>query len=104
MKRLVLLSLLLAFTAGAVAQTNQTVGSTLQSNTASEPVISSNGPLVPGFGKNFPANSDPNEVKLAQQVRHQLLLLPYYSLFDDVGSSRVDLQACKLEYSIVSPK
>ena len=25
-------------------------------------------------------------------------------LFDAVGSSRVDLQACKLEYSIVSPK
>ena len=25
-------------------------------------------------------------------------------LDDDVGSSRVDLQACKLEYSIVSPK
>ena len=24
--------------------------------------------------------------------------------FPDVGSSRVDLQACKLEYSIVSPK
>ena len=24
--------------------------------------------------------------------------------FDEVGSSRVDLQACKLEYSIVSPK
>ena len=23
---------------------------------------------------------------------------------EDVGSSRVDLQACKLEYSIVSPK
>ena len=23
---------------------------------------------------------------------------------DQVGSSRVDLQACKLEYSIVSPK
>ena len=27
-----------------------------------------------------------------------------YLLFDEVGSSRVDLQACKLEYSIVSPK
>ena len=26
------------------------------------------------------------------------------ALADDVGSSRVDLQACKLEYSIVSPK
>ena len=24
--------------------------------------------------------------------------------YSDVGSSRVDLQACKLEYSIVSPK
>ena len=32
---------------------------------------------------------------------------PYYlslSAADTVGSSRVDLQACKLEYSIVSPK
>ena len=26
------------------------------------------------------------------------------SVADTVGSSRVDLQACKLEYSIVSPK
>ena len=26
------------------------------------------------------------------------------ALNPDVGSSRVDLQACKLEYSIVSPK
>jgi hypothetical protein len=25
-------------------------------------------------------------------------------VWDAVGSSRVDLQACKLEYSIVSPK
>ena len=27
-----------------------------------------------------------------------------YAKHGDVGSSRVDLQACKLEYSIVSPK
>ena len=27
-----------------------------------------------------------------------------YQYADNVGSSRVDLQACKLEYSIVSPK
>ena len=26
------------------------------------------------------------------------------AVVQDVGSSRVDLQACKLEYSIVSPK
>ena len=31
-------------------------------------------------------------------------LLLFMILGDDVGSSRVDLQACKLEYSIVSPK
>jgi Protein of unknown function (DUF3501). len=29
---------------------------------------------------------------------------PIYMGIDYVGSSRVDLQACKLEYSIVSPK
>ena len=28
----------------------------------------------------------------------------HYALTNLVGSSRVDLQACKLEYSIVSPK
>jgi hyperosmotically inducible protein len=89
MKRLVLLSLLLAFTAGAVAQTNQTLqsGSTLQSSTASEPVINSNGPVVVGFGKNFPPNGDPIEVKIAEEVRHQLLMLPHYSLFDDLEYS-----------------
>ena len=27
-----------------------------------------------------------------------------HHIFNNVGSSRVDLQACKLEYSIVSPK
>ena len=30
--------------------------------------------------------------------------LPGSNFFIKVGSSRVDLQACKLEYSIVSPK
>ena len=38
----------------------------------------------------------------------QLLLvgLDHYftAQYEQVGSSRVDLQACKLEYSIVSPK
>ncbi len=27
----------------------------------------------------------PGEAKLVQQVRHQLLMLPYYSIFDDLG-------------------
>ena len=30
--------------------------------------------------------------------------VPYFESLEVVGSSRVDLQACKLEYSIVSPK
>jgi hyperosmotically inducible periplasmic protein len=103
MKRLVLLSLLFALTAGAVAQTKQTLqsGSTLPSVTASEPVISSNGPVVAGFGKNLPASGDPKEVKIAEQVRHQLLMLPYYSLFDDLEYS-VQGRAVTLSGSVTS--
>ena len=33
-----------------------------------------------------------------------LLARGFQSMIQEVGSSRVDLQACKLEYSIVSPK
>ena len=32
------------------------------------------------------------------------MYIPYRKAYVSVGSSRVDLQACKLEYSIVSPK
>ena len=44
---------------------------------------------------------------LAHPTLDQLNALGLYGLakgFKEVGSSRVDLQACKLEYSIVSPK
>lgn len=34
----------------------------------------------------------------------EALLKQFAAQFAHVGSSRVDLQACKLEYSIVSPK
>ena len=85
MSRFVLCSLFLALTAGAVAQTSQTLqsGSTEQ-NLASEPAISSNGPVVAGFGNKIPPNGHPTEVKIATEVRHVLLMLPYYSLFDDL--------------------
>lgn len=88
MSRLVLCSLLLALTAGAVAQTSQTLqtGSATQ-NLASEPVISSNGPVVADFGKHLPDNGHPTETKIATEVRHVLLMLPYYSLFDDLEYS-----------------
>src|SRR5580698_1069211 len=88
MPRLVLCSLLLALTAGAVAQTSQTLqtGSTAQ-NMMAEPIISSNGPVVAGFGNKIPQTGNPAEMQIAKEVRHELLMLPYYSLFDDLEFS-----------------
>src|ERR1700733_11892549 len=88
MQKLVLFGLLLAMTAGAVAQTSQTVQTgAAQTDLSSEPVISSNGPVVAGFGNKLPANGHPTEMKIAKEVRHELLMLPYYSLFDDLEYS-----------------
>lgn len=49
-------------------------------------------PFVPGsLALGQASHDDPylqgpvNESKLIQQVRHQLLMLPYYSIFDDLG-------------------
>jgi hyperosmotically inducible protein len=83
----VLFSLLLALSAGALAQTSQT-----QANLATQPAqtaqtITSNGPVVVDYGKQQTQTADPVETKLAQQVRHQLLMLPYYSMFDDLEYS-----------------
>lgn len=89
MQRLVLFGLLFAMTAGAVAQTTQTVqtGAAAQNNISAEPAISSNGPVVAGFGNKLPPNGHPTETKIAKEVRHELLMLPYYSLFDDLEYS-----------------
>jgi hyperosmotically inducible periplasmic protein len=80
MQKLWIFTLLIGLTAGAIAQTSET-------NTATEPVISSNGPVVAGFGNKLPPNGHPNEMKIATEVRHELLMLPYYSLFDDLEYS-----------------
>jgi hyperosmotically inducible periplasmic protein len=32
-----------------------------------------------------PYMGSPNEARLVQEVRHQLLMLPYYGVFDDIG-------------------
>lgn len=83
MQKLVLFTLLVGLTAGAVAQTTE-------SNIASEPAINSNGPVVAGFGNKLPPNGHPTEMKIATEVRHVLLMLPYYSLFDDLEYSVQD--------------
>ncbi len=80
MQKLLLMTLLVGLTAGAVAQTSE-------ANLAAEPAISSNGPVVAGFGNKLPPNGHPTEMKIAKEVRHELLMLPYYSLFDDLEYS-----------------
>ena len=83
MHRLMLCSLIIALSAAAVAQSNQLLPSDSVTSSGLEPVISSNGPVVEGFGT-IPKTGDSTEMKIAKQVRHELLMLPYYSLFDDL--------------------
>ncbi len=45
--------------------------------------ISSNGPVIADYGKKITA-ADPVEAKIGKEVRHELLMLPWYSLFDDL--------------------
>ena len=77
MNKLLLSTLLLALSTGAVAQTQAV-------QTSSGPAITSNGPVVAGFGNQFPETGDAAEIRIAKEVRHELLMLPYYSLFDDL--------------------
>jgi hyperosmotically inducible protein len=79
MQRLLLLSLLLALSAAAVAQS-----SGMQNTQSAEPAITSNGPVIADYGKKPAQTGDSAETKIAQEVRHKLLMLPYYSLFDDL--------------------
>ena len=70
-----LLILLLAFrvAAGAQAAPMQTA------------VLASNGPVVADYGRDVYPNTP--EGRIAKEVRHELLMLPYYSLFDDLEYS-----------------
>src|ERR1017187_7328450 len=46
--------------------------------------FSSNGPVVKDYGKQLSTTENPAETKLAKEVRHEILMLPWYSLFDDL--------------------
>ena len=72
MRKLFLFSLILAF--GLVVQAQQ------------QQTITSNGPVVADY-KLQVTSSDPIEAKIAKEVRHELLMLPWYSLFDDLEFS-----------------
>ena len=70
MRKILLIPLILAL--GFVVEAQQT--------------ISSNGPVVADYKLQVSA-SDPVEAKIAKEVRHELLMLPWYSLFDDLEFS-----------------
>ncbi len=48
--------------------------------------ISSGGPVVADYGKKI-TGVDPVTAAIAKEVRHELLMLPWYSLFDDLEFS-----------------
>lgn len=79
-----MMALLVACCMAALAQTQpSTAESTSSQNT---PVITVPGPVVADYGKNI-GNGNSVEDKIAKEVRHELLMLPYYTLFDDLGYS-----------------
>jgi hyperosmotically inducible protein len=47
-------------------------------------VITVPGPVVADYGKNIGGGGSV-EQRIAKEVRHELLMLPYYSLFDNLG-------------------
>ena len=83
MQKLLLFSLLLALSAAAVAQ----AGQSSQAVPASGPTISSDGPVVPDYRNIVEKAGNSTEAKLTKEVRHELLMLPYYSLFDDLDTA-----------------
>ncbi|MGA2904784.1 MAG: BON domain-containing protein [Candidatus Korobacteraceae bacterium] len=94
MRRLLLFSSLLIFCAAAVAQTSQGAQTAFGTQPSqAQAVISSNGPVVVDYGKLAAPSGDTTavktEVKIANEVRHQLLMLPspYYGMFDDLEYS-----------------
>jgi hyperosmotically inducible protein len=44
-------------------------------------------PVVPDVKAVASPTGDKNETRIAKEVRHELLMLPYYTLFDDLGFS-----------------
>src|ERR1700758_878496 len=78
-----LLILLLAWSMTVVAQNQPSAEANAQAP-ESGPAITVPGPVVADYGKNV-SGGNSAEDKIAKEVRHELLMLPYYSLFDDLG-------------------
>lgn len=81
MRTATLAILLLTLSMAAVAQGQP--GSSAQA-AENAPAITVQGPVVADYGKELGAGNSV-EAKIAKEVRHELLMLRYYSLFDDLG-------------------
>ncbi len=66
-----------------VAQTQPSSGADAQTS-ENGTAITVPGPVVADYGKNV-GGGNSAEGKIAKEVRHELLMLPYYTLFDDLG-------------------
>ncbi len=75
--------LLLGLSMAAVGQ-NQTASAPGTQAPENGPAITIPGPVVADYGKNV-SGGNSVEDKIAKEVRHELLMLPYYSLFDNLG-------------------
>ncbi len=81
-------AVILAFSLAVVAQQAATTAPAPDNGTAqipsAAPAIVVKGPVVADYGKNAHEGNSAED-KIAKEVRHQLLMLPYYSLFDNLG-------------------
>jgi len=90
MKRMLLITSLLALGLGAAAQTSPTPSAVLPSANTQAPAVTSNGPVTLDINNSLTTSADPAEAKIGQQVRHQLLTLLHYGMFDDIEYSVQD--------------
>jgi osmotically-inducible protein OsmY len=79
MRITLLIVLLFALNSGALAQMSESVP------LPPTPILASNGPVVADYGRDVYPNTP--EGRIAKEVRHELLMLPYYSPFDDLEYS-----------------
>jgi len=90
MRKVFLLLSILAFSAAAFAQAAPAAAPLAEMNSASQPVqdsqqeLCSGGPVVADWGSKLGQLANTTEGKIFKEVRHELLMLPYYSLFDDL--------------------
>jgi osmotically-inducible protein OsmY len=82
MRILTLYGLLLSLSLAMMGQ--QASPAATATGAPTEAAITVSGPVVADYHEHF-TTGDPAEQRIAKEVRHELLMLPYYSLFDNLG-------------------